>query len=99
MSNDSRAFARADQHVRDGGEVSVYVHAFTFTPGGDTEYTDAPDKADGWSSYVRLETPDDPDQPFDVTLEADHPDRTSAEQRATALARAFLGDGSAYETY
>ena len=60
------------------------------------ENSDDPALIDGWAIYVRAETPDDPQQPFDLHELPDHPTYTSAESAARALALQLLGDAEAW---
>ncbi len=92
-------YQRTRDHVKEGGSIAVYVHGFTTLPCGAQEYSDNPDHIDGWCSMVRVETPDDPQQPFDIILEVDHATRENAEARAGLLAHAFLDDQEEWDLY
>ncbi len=46
--------------------------------------------------YVRVETPDDPQQPFDLHELPDHQTYASAEGAARAIALQLLGDAEAW---
>lgn len=65
--------------------------------GGETHAE--PEDAEFWTSYVRVETPDDDVQPFDIVMDHDHRTKAQAEARAIDLARVLLGDKEKWETY
>lgn len=85
--------------LKDGGAAAVHIHGFTTLPDGGQEYSDDPAHIDGWSSMVRIETPDDPQQPFDIVLEMDHDTKDRAEARARMLAHALFGDIDQWSEY
>lgn len=72
--------------------VTVHLHGWLTLPDGSQEYSDDWLKIDGWSSYLRVETPDDPQQPFDIVWDVNHTSQPDAEARARELAGVFLGD-------
>lgn len=72
--------------------VSVHLHAFITLPDGGQEYTDDEKKADGFSTYVRRETPEDPQQPFDISNEQDHAHIQTAINRARQMAGTLFCD-------
>ncbi len=80
-----------------GMEMTVHAHAWSRLPSGDIEYTDDADDADGFSTYVRVETSSDPQQPFDIVNEEDHDTLKLAQSRASALAAAVCGDRDDWE--
>ncbi len=53
--------------------LTICLHAWRHAEYGDQEYSDASsgEHVDGWTVYVREETPQDPQQPFDIPEEAD----------------------------
>lgn len=67
-------------------EKSVCMNAWAWTEAGDQEYADAAMGArhDGWSTYLRIETPDDPQQPFDIPDASDRDFTTRDEAEAFA---------------
>lgn len=87
--SDLRQAARANR-------VSVHLHAWRQMPDGSQEYTDDAVLANGWATYIRIETPDDPQQPFDTTHEADHTTMRDALARARGQAFGLLGDVNAF---
>lgn len=78
------------------GRASVHLHGFCNLPDGGQEYCDDPALVDGWAIYVRVETPDDSQQPFDLHELPDHQTYTSAEGAARAIALQLLGDAEAW---
>ena len=58
------------------------------------EYTDNPELIDGWNVYLRVETPDDPQQPFDCIEEVERDFKTLelANDYATTLANKYNAD-------
>lgn len=78
------------------GRLSVHLHAFQTLPSGDQEYTDDEAKADGYCTYIRVKTPDDPQQPFDTSHELDHATLESAQATAQGQAWALLGADAGY---
>lgn len=72
--------------------VSVHLHGFQTLPDGSQEYSDNPAQIDGWCTYIRIKTPNDPQQPFDTSHEADHATFEEARERARAQAYGLLGD-------
>lgn len=69
-------------------ETTVQVHAWAETPDGDQEYADADagEEHDGWSVFLRVPTPNDPQQPFDTKAERDFATRQEAQIYAAQLA-------------
>ncbi|MEQ9243845.1 hypothetical protein [Roseovarius indicus] len=78
------------------GRASVHLHGFRNLPDGGQEYCDDPALIDGWAIYVRVETPDDPQQPFDLHELPDKQTYSSAEGAARAIALQLLGDAEAW---
>lgn len=70
--------------------VSVHLHGWRNLPCGSQEYCD--ENPDGWSTYVRHETPDDPRQPFNISNEQDHATLQDARERAGGLAQCLFND-------
>lgn len=71
---------------------TVCMNAWSWTPEGDQEYCDTMHgNPDGWSVYVRTETPNDAQQPFDVPDEydADFTTRDEALKQAEKWAEKF----------
>jgi hypothetical protein len=66
----------------------VFYYAHGATDDGGDEYRDAAagEPWDGWTVYVRTETPNDVEQPFDTSHEADYPNQDKARAAAVALA-------------
>lgn len=79
--------------------VSVHLHAFVNLPDGAQEYTDDGKAADGFCTYVRRETPGDPQQPFDISNEQDHATRADAERCAQEMAHCLFADRDQWEHY
>jgi hypothetical protein len=79
--------------------ITVHMHAFKALPDGSTEYTDNHKQADGWSTYIRVDTPDDPEQSFDINNEADHETYDAARICAEGLAQNLHCDRDAWEQY
>ena len=59
-------------------------------------YSDDLALIDGLAIYVRVETPDDPHQQFDLHELPDHQTYASAEGAARAIATQLLGDAEAW---
>lgn len=61
-------------------ETTVQMHAWLKLECGSHEYADADmgDEYTGWSTYLRVPTPHDPQQPFTVREEQDHLTREAA---------------------
>lgn len=78
------------------GRASVHLHGFCNLPGGGQEYCDDLSEIDGWAIYIRVETPDDPQQPCELHELPDHQTYTSAEGAARAIALQLLGDAEAW---
>lgn len=78
-------------------DTTVHMQGFTIDENGDQTHCDDPDLIQGWTTYVRIETPDDPQQPFDIIRSEDHPDEPTATARAEALALEIHGDAEDYE--
>jgi hypothetical protein len=78
------------------GRASVHLHGFCNLPDGGQEYCDDLAEIDGWAIYVRVETPVDPHQPFDLHELPDHPIFESAKGAAHATALQLLGDAEAW---
>lgn len=72
------------------GRVSVHLHGWRLLDDGGQEYTD--EKPDGYSTYCRIETPDDPQQPFDIRNEQDHAQLQSAVGVAQQMALYLFND-------
>lgn len=88
-------YSEIKQAAREG-RASVHLHGFCNLPDGGQEYCDDPAEIDGWAVYVRVETPDDPQQPFDLHELPDHQTYASAEGAARAMALQLLGDAQAW---
>ena len=88
-------YSKIKQAVREG-RASVHLHGFCNLPDGGQEYSDDPAQIDGWAIYIRIETPDDPQQPFDLHELTDHPTYECAKGAARALALQLLGDAEAW---
>jgi hypothetical protein len=88
-------YSEIKQAAREG-RASVHLHGFCNLPDGGQEYSDDPAQIDGWAIYVRVETPDDPQQPFDLYDLPDHPTYESAKGAAHATALQLLGDAEAW---
>ena len=84
-----------EQAAREG-RASVHLHGFCNLPDGGQEYSDDPAQIDGWAIYIRVETPEDPQQPFDLHELPDHQTYESAIGVARALAQRLLGDAEAW---
>lgn len=69
-------------------EKSVQVHAWAFDTDGGQDYADADlgEPHDGWAVYLRVETPDDPQQPFDCRNDQDFTTKEEALTYAGTLA-------------
>ena len=71
-------------------QQSIHIHGTVTLPDGSQEHC-YPNDADGmpfcWSVYRRIETPNDPQQPFDIVDEADFMTLEAAITRADTLAR------------
>ena len=87
------------------GAISLWLNSlhnsefspwFCNLPDGAQEYSDDPAQIDGWAIYVRVETPDDPQQPFDLHELPDHSTYESAKGVVRALALQLLGDAEAW---
>ncbi|MEP0961340.1 MAG: hypothetical protein ABJQ70_17195 [Roseobacter sp.] len=78
------------------GRASVHLHGFCNLPDGGQEYCDDLALIDGWAIYFRVETPDDPQQPFDLHELPDHQTYACAEGAARAIALQLLGDAEAW---
>ena len=72
-------------------DVSIQVHAWHFVNNGDCQEhcCESEHTPDGWSVYTRVETPDDPSQPFNIFSEEDFD--TKAEAFAEAERRSKEG--------
>ena len=79
------------------GRASVHLHGFCNLLDGGQEFCDDPARIDGWAIYVRVETPDDPQQPFHRHELPDHQIYASAESAACAIALQLLGDAEAWD--
>jgi hypothetical protein len=88
-------YAEIKQAAREG-RASVHLHGFCNLPDGGQEYCDDLAEIDGWAIYIRVETPDDPQQPFDLQELPDHPTFESAKGAAHATALQLLGDAEAW---
>ena len=77
------------------GRASVHLHGFGNLPDGGQEYCDDPARIDGWAIYVWVETPDDPQQPFDLYELPDQQTYASAEGAVRVIALQLLGDAEA----
>ncbi len=88
-------YSEIKQAAREG-RASVHLHGFCNLPDGGQEYCDDPAQIAGWAIYVRFETADDPQQPFDLHELPDHPTYESAKDAARALALQLLGDAEAW---
>ena len=64
-------FSEVKQAAREG-RASVHLHGFCNLPDGGQEHYDDPALVDGWAIYVRVETPGDSQQPFDLHELPDH---------------------------
>jgi hypothetical protein len=64
---------------------TIQVHPWELLPCGAQSYCHAPNTPDGWCVYTRIETPNDPQQPFDIIDEEDF--ATLPEALAAAYAR------------
>ena len=67
------------------GRASVHLHGFCNLPDGGQEYSDNPAQIDGWAIYIRVETPDDPQQPFDLHELPDDPTMKAPKTRPAHL--------------
>lgn len=75
---------------------TVHLTAYAQLENGDHEYTSDQTQAVGWVTYVRTPTPNDPQQPFDIIREEEHPTAVQAVARAEWLAMEIHGDKTAY---
>jgi hypothetical protein len=66
----------------------VFYYAHGATDDGGDEYRDAAagEPWDGWTVYVRTETPNHVEQSFDTSHETDYPNQDKARAAAVALA-------------
>lgn len=71
---------------------SIHLHGFTTLADGSQEHSDDWMQIDGWCVYIRTETPNDPQQPFDINNEADFADFPTAKAHAQGLARCLFCD-------
>ena len=69
-----------------GPKATVHLSGYKTTEGGDEEYCDDPDQCDGYTVYLRTETPEDNSQPFDVTHDANFTTYEAAADYAGRLA-------------
>jgi len=93
-------YLKARKHIKeDCGAASVHVHGFTTLPDGSEEYTDDPDLIDGWCTMVRIETPDDVQQPFDILLSMKAPTKERAIIQARWLADDLLFNPDSWSEY
>ena len=77
-------------------EMTVHLHAFAALPDGSQETVFDEDDADGFCTFIRTATPDDPQQPFNITREEDHETLDDAIGRAEALALMIRRDPNDY---
>ena len=70
---------------------SVHLHGFTSTDDGGTEYTDDASLIEGYCVYIRTETPDDAQQPFDISNEEDFTTLEAAQDCAAGYAQNLFG--------
>ena len=78
-------------------DFSVVVSPFVTTEDGDQTHAEDGDEQDGWCVYVRVETPYDPEQPFDITYDENFEDYDDAVLTARRLACIHLGNTEAWE--
>ena len=90
---------RVHEHIAAKGEAAIHIHAFIDLPCGSQEYTNDADKATGWCSMVRVETPEDENDPFDIILDVDHKTIDQAKERAERLAALFFDDPDDWSEY
>lgn len=88
-------YSEIKQAAREG-RASLHLHGFCNLPDGGQEYCDNPAQIAGWTIYVRVETPDDSQQPFDLYELPDHRNFESAKGAARAIALELLGDAEAW---
>jgi len=68
-------------------ESHVCLHGWVTLPSGEVEYADLElEDVDGYSVYFRFPTPQDPQQPFDITDEQDFTSLEEARFYAQGLA-------------
>lgn len=79
------------------GRISVHLHGFINLPDGGQECCDIEEDIDGWAVYIREETPQDPQQPFDIHEVSDRPTYEAAEKVARGIAEQLLGDAEDWE--
>ena len=69
---------------------SIHIHAMVTLPDGSQEFcypSDANGRTLFWTAYRRIETPNDPRQPFDLKDEGDFQSKDAAIAYANTLAR------------
>jgi hypothetical protein len=88
-------YSEIKQAAREG-RASIHLHGVTTLPCGAMEYSDDAARIDTWAVYVRVETPEDPVQPFDIHELPDHATFKAAERAARAAALSLLGDAEAW---
>lgn len=71
--------------------AALHICPFRTLECGAQEYTEA-DDADGWCVFLRIETPNDPQQPFDIMEAGDFETLEAAEASARGWATLFFGD-------
>lgn len=78
---------------------TVMIHQITLQD-GNSSHADDPSDANGWEVWLHVETPNDPQQPFDevegYTATFETTERVGADFYATCLAMRFDADISEY---
>ena len=89
-------YSEIKQAAREG-RISVHLHGFRNLRDGGQECCDDLAEIDGWAVYVRVETQNDPQQPFDLyELPDHHQTYASAEGTARAIVLQLLGEAEAW---
>lgn len=70
-------------------ERRVICHGTMILDNGDHTHADGASNPDLWSVYLRTETPEDPQQPFDITEEKDFKYVSDAHSYAVDLCQKY----------
>lgn len=89
-------YSEMKQAAREG-RLSVHLHGFQNLPCGSQEYCDDQSKISGWAVYLRAETPNDPQQSFDIHELPDRPTQAEAQSAASQAALTLLNDTEAWD--
>lgn len=79
-------------------EKSILIHAVMTDENGDSGYAEI-DQAESFAVYVRTETPEDPQQPFDISDDSDHATLQDAIDQAKRLSVDLFNNPDQWEIY